>query len=976
MENINNSKTFEIIHALENSLKNDENIRKNCEKIIDKYLNNPNEYCKILIDILKNYNNYSFPPNALKNASIQLKNVILNNWGKEAFSEKKLVTDNILYLLSQSKDLIELKNYQLIIKKIISSSEEFLRGFFLFIQKFLDPSQKNPFNYYCGLECFYIYALKFQISLDKSEFNDKFDYFYDLIMPIFQGAKEDDETEKQCYIKIIKIFTKYIILTPPKKLVANIENIIDKILHEDSVDQKLIKVKHKFIFIFYQICISTPKKEFSSFYSKNGEKMSKKIFIFFLKYLLRYNCDFDEETSSFCFQFFNLAYTKKDKYILPLIVENLTNIIISSIIHNAFSQNEISLSPNEFIIHVVGQMNENKKYVSEFIQMISKNANYTTQILNTVCSYFNTSINSNNILLQISCLDILKNIFQSSKKIFQYQNIYKDIILKYVKNQINYSNLDNNLNVILCFKSIEFLSLIEKINLSQSEFMFFLNLLFQGLFLKNNNIIINTISALIIPNLLKTNHEASNYYKGNIKNIICIYLSLIREIEIDALIQKFDVLITLYPEECLSNINEILKELIISFQKYMNDLSEREEEEQTTIDEAASEIIDMIISLLSINYHTGNKEYFNILSQCNEIICFGLTRKCADISIYIYEKMLSMVKALVEYSPNKEISSGSILWNYNRQIYNNLVTNNLKGEFTENFGFDLFHEVFPITYILLIKTKQNACEIENLFNYLRAIILLSQKNNDDVFILYGIKLIILIFEIQTEPNQQLNLLIPQVLTFIIQVMPTTQRFYMNLLIQLFLSINNYNSEITVLILQKMNKLEYFFNLLINNIEKVNREIEYKRTITGIFSLILIPKNNFPQILLNYFPLLFNKIWILIEKYCEKFNNSNNKNESQEMNLDSSDSNYGSERESEEESYNEDEDDDYFCDEDDEIFKSKGVIEKTVLEKNDLFSILKKDIFFISSCLVENVEFLKKILGNNNFDKLIFLISQK
>ena len=119
MENNNNSKTLEIIHALENSLKKEENIRKNCEKIIDKYLNNPNEYCKILIDILNNYNNNSLFPNALKNASIQLKNVILNYWDKEDFSEKKFVTDNILYLLSQAKDLIELKNYQVIIKKIM-----------------------------------------------------------------------------------------------------------------------------------------------------------------------------------------------------------------------------------------------------------------------------------------------------------------------------------------------------------------------------------------------------------------------------------------------------------------------------------------------------------------------------------------------------------------------------------------------------------------------------------------------------------------------------------------------------------------------------------------------------------------------------------------------------------------------------------------------------------------------------------------
>ena len=73
-------------------------------------------------------------------------------------------------------------------------------------------------------------------------------------------------------------------------------------------------------------------------------------------------------------------------------------------------------------------------------------------------------------------------------------------------------------NAFLCFSyEIDYVESFQlsKINFSQKEIQSFLNLLFQGLFLKNN-IIINTISALVIPNLLKISHDISNYYKGNI----------------------------------------------------------------------------------------------------------------------------------------------------------------------------------------------------------------------------------------------------------------------------------------------------------------------------------------------------------------------------------------------------------------------------------------------------------------------------
>lgn len=49
--------------------------------------------------------------------------------------------------------------------------------------------------------------------------------------------------------------------------------------------------------------------------------------------------------------------------------------------------------------------------------------------------------------------------------------------------------------------------------------------------------------------------------------------------------------------------------------------------------------------------------------------------------------------------------------------------------------------------------------------------------------------------------------------------------------------------------------------------------------------------------------------------------------------------------------------------------SQDIIEKTVLEKTDLFSLLKDE--FLKDCLVENVEFLKSILGDDDFEKLIY-----
>ena len=62
-----------VLQALENSLKSDAALRAASESILNQYHSNPNEYIAVLLEILLKHKNQS---DAVKNASVQLKNVI------------------------------------------------------------------------------------------------------------------------------------------------------------------------------------------------------------------------------------------------------------------------------------------------------------------------------------------------------------------------------------------------------------------------------------------------------------------------------------------------------------------------------------------------------------------------------------------------------------------------------------------------------------------------------------------------------------------------------------------------------------------------------------------------------------------------------------------------------------------------------------------------------------------------------------
>ena len=175
-----------VLQAFENSLKSDAALRAASESILNQYHSHPNEYIAVLLEILLKHKNQS---DAVKNASVQLKNVIKENWKKKQGDvfiltpqSKESIKENILQLMSMAQDKIELKNYQVLAKKIIKNEMLNQWSKLFEVISFYLNSKNNLFHIYCGLELFYLIVTKFEFELERAEFNQYFDMYHSIIL--------------------------------------------------------------------------------------------------------------------------------------------------------------------------------------------------------------------------------------------------------------------------------------------------------------------------------------------------------------------------------------------------------------------------------------------------------------------------------------------------------------------------------------------------------------------------------------------------------------------------------------------------------------------------------------------------------------------------------------------------------------------------------------------------------------------------
>ena len=972
-----------VLQALENSLKSDAALRAASESILNQYHSHPNEYIAVLLEILLKHKNQS---DAVKNASVQLKNVIKENWKKKQGDvfiltpqSKESIKENILQLMSMAQDKIELKNYQVLAKKIIKNEMLNQWSKLFEVISFYLNSKNNLFHIYCGLELFYLIVTKFEFELERAEFNQYFDMYHSIILSYFSqlSTKQSmDEIERKCYAKIIKILIKSCQISIPLSLLNNFDIVFSYILTYTQSDIKIIKLKLLMAYNIYQKYFDYPNKKDITVYNKYKEisgKFSYLVFDFFMKYCTIPNQEYyNVDCIAFTFQFMHQALARKDKMIMPLMKENIKQLISSCVTLNAITQNEMAMSQKEFIYYVTDGGNEGKRAIVDFVIKVAKSEALCKLVIEPLTQLLNNADTGNNILIQASCLDMLKLFFLNSKKFESKSTIYKTFLTEYIPKKINLELAgQNQMMNILCFKAIDFISIVKDISLfTNKEINFFIVILFKGISIQNN-IMLNTISALVLPSLLGMNNELIALYRNEITKLITIYLSLIKEVEIEELLWGLDNIITLYPLETINYSKDIASELINMLSQFMSQLSECSEEEQTNLDNAACGIIESLTSLLSIaNKHNMLDKENELLSITKDMLIFNLSEKCFNLSTMIYEKTLLFITAFIEYSPLIESNANSFLWDISRKLLESLFVVNNDGSIIAGYSFEMLQKIVPIFYSLITKTKDITFELDKSFKYYQTIIYLSQRKEDEVFSWYGIKLIISVFEMLPSPIAQVDQLVPSMLSFVIEeIKKASKQNYIQFLYQLIAVIFSYNPIIAMKSILSVNSIDIVFNKWVDAIDHMRFDFEYKRSILGLLSILKINLSEIPQVVSQNLQFLISKIWTMIEKYNKLATNKKEASEAEE----SKDGNDNSEDDYDDlndEDYNEDDDEDYFCDEDDPITSE----EKTYMEKTNLFVLIGGIIQYMNSYCSENVNVLNSALGEMKMKMLYGMIS--
>ena len=972
---------YDLKIALQNSLNPfDNNIRIKANNFLFTLKSYPDEYCLKLIEILLESINEIYNEVLIQNSSIQLKNIICDNiYGNLREETINNVQKNIFILLSNAKSKVEMKNYQIIIYKILKCGKNWDK----FIENVINliTETNNFYHSYCGIEIFYLFGKANELVIEREIYDSFYKKFHNFILNILEilgknyNINKNDELYNKYVRKIFKIYIKTIVFSPPNEFLIDSKKIIYLALNYPKDNHKTNVIISKFLlkvyekFFNFKYCDKEDKsyKYFSQF--ENDQLIFEDFFNYFSSFCV--NCE-EELNFTICdiYEFYCLSLIRKNNIIINYILKNFENIIIFSIRNNIIRKPLIFVE-KDIVYELIDLLDSNpRKYIFNFLLKLinEKNIDSVINIIFNQISYINF-LNVNKNLFIESGISILYQLLKKTKS--KKKNYFIiEILGKIIIPQLNLK--DCNLlecKKLLLFQSFNFLNLIEKIpNLEDNQINFLINKINHGLIYKHS-ILVNVICAFTLPSIIKYSEKTIIFFKEKLQNIFSIYLKIIKDIDIEELLWSLNSIISIYKNESINYIVFLSTELTQIFFQYINILKDSNLESKTTLDESSCGIIDNLILFFEILINNNDIEkYNNLLQITDNLISFGLSEDCSKASMIIYQNVLTLVNLIVEKGNINNI----LIWNYYDKIINSIIKKE-NNEIKQNFAFENLPNIINILYLYIIKGKTKFLEyINSTFIIIQNTIVLCLNINDETFCCCCLKLLISIFETYyNDKNQLVNNLINPLLSFISNELLKTQLItYNQFLIQLLASIISYDSLLSLKFLQENNKLEEILNKWNNNISSMRYDFEYKRSIIGIFSLFLIDSNNMPnkiKILLNS---LIKKGFELIKKYDIIVNNKSKKNKKEEE-AECIDNDISLEEEEEKE-----EDDEEWLDDDlenysegsdeDYIIEDRKSLEKTFLEKENLYSIL----FLILTNLKqhfsqEHQNFIFNIIGNEN-----------
>jgi len=863
-----------------------EQLKEN-EKMINQLQNQPG-YIKACLTLACNIEN-KYSEEVCLNAAIQLKNSIIENWksNKINLEEKSFIKasiiDSILYTINK-EDLKKLRIFNQCLKNILKSdflNDDFRNEFINKLKQFFDSKNQNMI--YAGIISFYQLSKLYEVENESQgliEYHKIFDQFNQAFLFFLDNCSDiNNNFQNMIIYKLLRIFMKTIHSSIPSCLNDNSDNfdkwmkIILKIINieitkeqsENLIIKKLKKITFDLIMRLY-LKYSTKfryNENIKIFYT-NWEKYIKVIFES-LYNIYSNNNIITEESLVTIYKFFIHFIKKKEfseKVIQLFSNKNMKEKLINDAILSKSDLEYRYYSPKEYLCNdliISSIIKKKRNLVIELIEYISIYNN--SQLLKEYSEFFYEvlKINEENIIKEheINSIDdeylliingqlnahLIKEaiLFIFEKINTQILKNENELLSNILKNYI-ISELDCKIG-LLRERAISFIKNYSKYKFDSNDSLFIIQKICY-LLKKDNQITVKTIAAITIPKYMKR-EKCKNIIQQNIKDLILLYLDLVKNIELKDLISSINSIVLYFESE----IRDIIIPICEYFYNYFIEKAkkEREIEIENVITSEVSSVLDSILTMYLgiIKYFINDKEIFSKIEKwIFEILKYCLSKEGNDH----LEEALSIITIILEKS-NK---TPELIWS----LFKDILINTIQGE---DYEYEFFEE--SVTCICYFIGKDTETFLRNDKEYLKLILVFFDKINEKFFhnsekIRYLYQIFEIMFECCKGKIDNIHLLI---LKYIKTNLINAKKHDIESLCELLSCCITYNTDIVIKFFIENGDI---YKIYLKSLNQINLNIEIKRTLLALCCLLTNKNSN---------ELIKNDLEILI-KYSLTFGN--------------------------------------------------------------------------------------------------------
>ena len=671
---------------------------------------------------LKNYINSFWKNNKNINTNNleEKENIIIDEENKKYLRLK--ILDAMIYII-EIENICILKQLNQCLKKILKY--DFRENKIEYNKEFINKviiclSSNNLKNIYAGINLFYQLSKVFEFDNKEYQkiYNEELIKVNDYLLSTLYECKDiNNSLQAKFSYKIIKIFFMSFqgdipeLFTPENifsKWINFIINIIKNPINQINIDTnnnknniflKLKKVCYQTILrIIYKFLLLTTKNEQSSFEKIINDKYLP---IFFELHKTTFQSNFnnilfiDDYGKTCIYNFFSILMENNIlcNKILEMFINDKNNDLLNFIIKDSFLSYEDlklwSIDPKKYLAEKSEEINSmlSKRYNScKFFSSLfsyKENKNEKPKYCKTLCEFlFKSLINDNNNL------NIEKQKLLNINKPYYllYDNIYfclkKESILYLLKNNknliLNYSEIDleeffeklifpelNSPCSFLREQACDFIKNFKNYNYKNSMLV---DNLAKNLcqLMKNDPILqVRYESAMALSTILNQK-EVKELLKGNVLNLLQIYINLMEETDNEEIMEIIQDLIKNFTEESKDYIVHLSEYLIKYFNKLITSIKDNENKEDELDDFS---LINNIINIFCnfINYFVNNeniypkieiyidellnycliKEPFNKLEDGIKLLEEILT-KCQAVPNHIWKFFIPLILTVIE----------------------------------------------------------------------------------------------------------------------------------------------------------------------------------------------------------------------------------------------------------------------------------------------------------------------------------------